>query len=725
MTAWPARVWDSPWLRDLAGPARATLEAAGEVRKVAPGAAVFAPGDVADAFFVVVEGLVDLRGVRRGEATPRVLRRAGPGDVFGEESVIRPGTPRVSEAQSTASALVVRVPAGVYRRERQRGAAGPIDEVTDAEHVFRRRVAVDVLAASSLAALVPAGSLEAMGRAARHVELERGEIVFSPGDPAREVFVVAEGMLAIEDEEGGRTRIVGYVGRGDVAGTDGEGRAPRHGATARASASTWLLALPRASLEALGVLSKLRARQRIASPTVVPEATRHVFGDLWRFADAGSMLVIDDEACVRCGACTWACADTHDDGVSRLVRRGEKVRVRDASDGSLRALIVPVSCQHCRHPACMVDCPTGAIGRRPGGDVFVREELCIGCGQCERACPWGSVTMAPRPSNARHLPIVSASAQVAVKCDLCAGRASGPACVSACPVEAIARVEPRAAMVEVRGAAGAGAGRAGLPKPTATWAVHLAAAVLALVASTLHVHSRSASWGSGLGLGAAILLLAAYPLAKRARWRHRLPGTARQQATLHGVVGILAGGVAVAHAGGRWHANAAGTALLAFACASLSGLVVALAYLLLPRLLARIERQARLSDDLPNLARDLEERTFGALSGHSDGTKAIYASVLAPYAASWMGGLSLIVSARTLREEEAHLRARISAVVGDRVRHVDGLQDLLRLAVERRALRAQRLVQTLLRTCVPLHVVSVAVAVVLVAVHVACVVVFR
>jgi len=91
---------------------------------------------------------------------------------------------------------------------------------------------------------------------------------------------------------------------------------------------------------------------------------------------ARSLLVIDQDSCVRCGHCAWSCASTHDDGISRLVRRGDKVVVQREDDPAARAgedvvarvvrlakevewapLLVPNSCQHCKNPSCMSRLP--------------------------------------------------------------------------------------------------------------------------------------------------------------------------------------------------------------------------------------------------------------------------------------------------------------------------------------------------------------------------------
>src|SRR4029078_13675831 len=125
-------------------------------------------------------------------------------------------------------------------------------------------------------------------------------------------------------------------------------------------------------------------------------ATQHAFRDLYRLKVARSLLVIDLETCVRCGHCAWACADLY--GESRLVRRGDKMVARvDEKKSAPRSLLLPNSCQHCENPSCMIDCPTGAIGRDPDGEVFIREALCTGCGNCAKACPWENIQMAPRP----------------------------------------------------------------------------------------------------------------------------------------------------------------------------------------------------------------------------------------------------------------------------------------------------------------------------------------
>lgn len=74
--------------------------------------------------------------------------------------------------------------------------------------------------------------------------------------------------------------------------------------------------------------------------------------------------------------------------------------------------------------------PTGAIQR--DNDVWwVDQRRCIGCKSCMVACPYGAMTVT----------VMNQQAQ-ALKCDLCHHRAEGPACVAACPTQALRVMVP-------------------------------------------------------------------------------------------------------------------------------------------------------------------------------------------------------------------------------------------------------------------------------------------
>ncbi len=303
------------------------------------------------------------------------------------------------------------------------------------ERSLTRTATADLLRTLAFTRDLGPRDLDVLLDAAVHRRVERGEPVYRQGDPATEVFLIADGMVQLQVEEGDRIHVRAYLGRGDFFGDveiqDGSARSRTTGAVA--SGPAHLLAVPaRVFLDLAArhpallpglrrVAETAEAAQRAVVAPAAANATQHVFRDLYRLQVARSLLVIDLESCVRCGHCAWSCSEMY--GVARLVRRGDKVVARVEGHGESEApqhLMLPNSCQHCENPACMVGCPTGAIGRDPGGEVFIREALCTGCGACAKACPWDNIQMAARPITALQ-PAGGTYTELAVKCDLCRG----------------------------------------------------------------------------------------------------------------------------------------------------------------------------------------------------------------------------------------------------------------------------------------------------------------
>jgi Fe-S-cluster-containing dehydrogenase component len=61
------------------------------------------------------------------------------------------------------------------------------------------------------------------------------------------------------------------------------------------------------------------------------------------------------------------------------------------SAGGFERGFVVVVCRACADPPCARVCPTDALVPRDGGGVRLSEDLCIGCGNCTPACPFGAV----------------------------------------------------------------------------------------------------------------------------------------------------------------------------------------------------------------------------------------------------------------------------------------------------------------------------------------------
>ncbi|HSO40155.1 MAG TPA: cyclic nucleotide-binding domain-containing protein, partial [Labilithrix sp.] len=337
---WPDVVWDAAVLRGLDARARSEIEAAGRLRTMRRGDILHRVGEPADALYVVVEGACSLTAVRRGEAAASVIRRAARGEVFGEEATVVAFAVRQTEARCEEPGTVAEVPLTVLRRAM--GRAGGGEQAARLERALRRAATADLLRTTSFTRALPERDLEVLLDAVQHVTVARGEHVYRQGDGATSAYLVADGLLQAQSDDDGKPRVEAYIARGDLFGDDElEDRSNRRVAVV-ASGPTWLVAIPRDVflIIARRNASVLEGIRRVRVDAVPPlqraggaTTTAHVFQDLYRMRVARSLLVIDQDSCVRCGHCAWSCASTHDDGISRLVRRGDKVVVQREDEG--------------------------------------------------------------------------------------------------------------------------------------------------------------------------------------------------------------------------------------------------------------------------------------------------------------------------------------------------------------------------------------------------------
>ncbi len=155
-----------------------------------------------------------------------------------------------------------------------------------------------------------------------------------------------------------------------------------------------------------------------------------------RFINGRATMLIDLDRCTRCDDCVRACAATHDNN-PRFIRQGPEAS----------GVMVASACMHCVDPVCMIGCPTGAIQRESAdGQVVINPDTCIGCSVCAQSCPYGTIQMVALHDE-EGLPVVAeesgAPIRRATKCDLCIDLPGGPACVSACPHDALIRSDMR------------------------------------------------------------------------------------------------------------------------------------------------------------------------------------------------------------------------------------------------------------------------------------------
>ena len=120
------------------------------------------------------------------------------------------------------------------------------------------------------------------------------------------------------------------------------------------------------------------------------------------------VITVDIERCMGCKTCEFACAVAHSASkdMYAIIASGEKPGHRITVEAYGRKAI-PVNCNHCEEPACIMACPTGALHRREeGGPVLTNSEYCIGCRMCVQACPFGVIA-------------VREDGKGVLKCDLC------------------------------------------------------------------------------------------------------------------------------------------------------------------------------------------------------------------------------------------------------------------------------------------------------------------
>jgi formate dehydrogenase iron-sulfur subunit len=180
--------------------------------------------------------------------------------------------------------------------------------------------------------------------------------------------------------------------------------------------------------------------------------------------------LVDVNNCIGCKACQVACKQWND-------REGEQTELLydigfqnpatlsantytlissheipdDAAPGGLRYTFAMRRCFHCLEPACVSACPTTALMRQEDGPVVYSADKCIGCRYCMLACPWDVPTaewnsLAPKIHKCTHcadrtdqpLPLArNGQALSPQETEVFKETMAVPACVKACPADAL------------------------------------------------------------------------------------------------------------------------------------------------------------------------------------------------------------------------------------------------------------------------------------------------
>jgi len=429
-----------------------------DIRTPKAGAVIFSRNDYSDTFFSVLEGSVSI-AIDPNDDSKRIS--LGAGQFFGEMSLIS-GRRRSATVYAGERAVLVETP----RRSMNKliASVAAVKRVLDETYLSR---AIQ----SQIAPNLSGDLLKEVVTSATIQKYKAGEVLFREGEAADGLHMIRKGSVTVARNIGGREAILAYVPAGQYVGEMALMTEQPRSATVKAAIATETIRLDGAVFKSVlardetlrGHLTAL-AKQRIAANARV-RSDETANGNLVSFlmnqglGEATDVLLIDESLCVRCDHCEKACADTHG-GLSRLDREA------GPSFGSLH---IPTSCRHCEHPHCMKDCPPDAIHRSPGGEVFI-SDACIGCGNCERNCPYGVIHMGvtskkqpslwqwlmfggKEPGNYEVQYDKKTAAKKATKCDMCRDLPQGPACVRACPTGAAIRVSPEKFMRISQGAA--------------------------------------------------------------------------------------------------------------------------------------------------------------------------------------------------------------------------------------------------------------------------------
>ncbi len=163
------------------------------------------------------------------------------------------------------------------------------------------------------------------------------------------------------------------------------------------------------------------------------------------------------DACTGCKACVAACHSLNglDDDESW---RDMGLLVATRREPYLQT--VTSACHHCADPACADGCPVLAYDKDAvTGIVRHLDDQCIGCSYCILKCPY-------------DVPKFNLKRGIVRKCDMCQGRLAegeAPACVQACPNEAIKIKVVKLDAVPDHGQIIAGAFDSSYTRPTTTY----------------------------------------------------------------------------------------------------------------------------------------------------------------------------------------------------------------------------------------------------------------
>ena len=404
-------------------------------------AVVFERNDYTNSLFVILDGAVAVL-IDPSDSTRRVIIKKG--NFFGEMGLIS-GRRRNATVVAHQRCTLLEVPRRLMVK---------LCETVDSVKAAMDREAVVREMQTHIAPNVSREIFAGLADEAEIVAYPAGATLFREGEKGDALYLMRKGSVSISRRIGTREVTLSYARAGHYVGEMALLSDMPRSATVRAAVDCEAIRIDGERFKVLiAENDSARAavegifRERVAANE---KMSRHESeSDVLEFllsqgvSEATDILVIDESLCTGCDNCEAACAATHH-GIARLDRE---------AGPSFANLHLPTSCRHCEHPYCMIDCPPDAIKRSANGEVYI-EDSCIGCGNCEKNCPYNVIQMAaPRSRRPNFLAwllfgkdrfekVGANVPEQAVKCDMCIDIDGGPACVRSCPTGAAARISP-------------------------------------------------------------------------------------------------------------------------------------------------------------------------------------------------------------------------------------------------------------------------------------------
>ena len=390
----------------------------------------------------------------------------GEGSFFGEMAVMA-DQPEPYTVRAMAQSLVLELPKAAVARLMSTSSA--FKETMD--ELYRRRALWTYARTPSVLSALPEQAITELLDKADLRTLKAGDTILKEGLKPTDAWLIKTGFLRVSRRVEGTTkdRALVYFREGDIFGLTGLLMGEKFSPfSVTATTRSEVIRIPGDHLfQVLGRYPQARAVLEGGAQTAERVARDNTFMPVPAggpkqpgtqlamstevlvekgLAAGHEVLVVDQNKCVNCQNCIDACGRRHK--YSRLALRGLQVE----------NFLFPAACRHCEDPVCLL-CSVNGIVRMPSGEITIVEDNCIGCGACAERCPYGNIRMhaVDQPQEGFLLRLMGVlgfrarqeaqdelkpgAKRLAVKCDLCAGYPDY-ACVTACPVGAMFRIDP-------------------------------------------------------------------------------------------------------------------------------------------------------------------------------------------------------------------------------------------------------------------------------------------